>query len=287
MELIKILLEQGTDYSNWNTTKPSDFSPSKYSVKQEIKDGKVVTSYKLKETSGISLTDYAGDYKTNTTPSVTVKFIVNGDKLFIDYGLGVEQELTPSSSDEFTFKYGGQTNTVKFTKGSDNKVNAFDANIFGKTLKGTKEGSSNSGTSGSSGTAGSSGSAGSAGSSGSSGATTVVNKQYTKYDAITPEDRVKGFQWKDCENKDFPYEFGCKNTKIGEMNECLFDTKLSGIFYRDLLEKLKDMAFDMSKKEITKEMYDAVMLDCKGQQESTQKKKIIRENTYKILNQIK
>ena len=42
------------------------------------------------------------------------------------------------------------------------------------------------------------------------------------------------------------------------MNECLFDTKLSGIFYRDLLEKLKDMAFDMSKKEITKEMYDAV-----------------------------
>ena len=71
------------------------------------------------------------------------------------------------------------------------------------------------------------------------------------------------------------------------MNECLFDTKLSGIFYRDLLEKLKDMAFDMSKKEITKEMYDAVMLDCKQQEESIQKKKIIRENTYKILNQIK
>ncbi len=277
MELIKILLEQSTDYSNWNTTKPSDFSTTKYSVKTEVKDGKVVISYKLKETSGISLTDYAGDYKTNTTPSVTVKFIVNGDKLFIDYGLGVEQELTPSSSDEFTFKYGGQTNTVKFTKGSDNKVNAFDANIFGKTLKGTKEGSTaNSNTPSPTPTA-----------TTPATTTTVVNKQYTKYDAITPEDRIKGFQWKDCESQDFPYQFGCKNTKIGEMNECLFDTKLSGIFYRDLLEKLKDMAFDMSKKEITKEMYDAVMLDCKQQEESIQKKKIIKENTYKILNQIK
>ena len=138
---------------------------------------------------------------------------------------------------------------------------------------------------GSSSSTGTSGTAGSSGSAGSSGTPTVV--QYTKYDAVTPEDRIKGFGWKDCEDKDFPYAFGCKNTKIGEMNECLFDTKLSGIFYRDLLEKLKDMAFDMIKKEITKDMYDAVMLDCKQQEESIERKKIIKENTYKILNQFK
>ncbi len=276
-----IILEQGTDYTNWNTSKPIDYSTTKYDIKVEIKNGAVIRSYKLKSgSSGTLLTDYVGNYKTDTTPSVTMKVLVDGDKLSFDYGLGTE-DLTPTSSDEFTFKYGGQTNTVKFTRGSDNKVNGFEAGIFGKTVKGTKEGSSNSGTSGSS------GSSATAGSSGSSGTTTVVNKQYTKYDAITPEDRIKGFQWKDCESQDFPYQFGCKNTKIGEMNECLFDTKLSGIFYRDLLEKLKDMAFDMSKKEITKEMYDAVMLDCKVQQESIQKKKIIKENTYKILNQIK
>ena len=47
------------------------------------------------------------------------------------------------------------------------------------------------------------------------------------------------------------------------------------------------MAFDMSKKEITKDMYEAVMLDCKQQEESTKRKKIIKENTYKILNQFK
>ena len=121
-----------------------------------------------------------------------------------------------------------------------------------------------------------------------SGTATVVNKQYTKYNAITPDDRIKGFRWKDCEKLDFPYEFGCKNTKIGQMNECLFDSTLNGIFGKDLWEKITDMALASSddKKEITIKMYDAVMLDCQ-KQESIKKKKIIKENTYKILNQIK
>jgi uncharacterized protein (TIGR02145 family) len=101
--------------------------------------------------------------------------------------------------------------------------------------------------------------------SGASGKTTVVVKQYTKYDAITPADRMKGFKWHDCETKDFPYDFGCKNSKIGQMNECLFDDRLNDIFGSGLFENLKDMAFDMTKKQITKEMYDAVMLDCKKQ----------------------
>lgn len=99
--------------------------------------------------------------------------------------------------------------------------------------------------------------------SGLNNKTTVV--QYTKYDAITPEDRIKGFQWHDCENKDFPYEFGCKNTKIGQMNECLFGSKLNGIFGSDLWEAMKDLSIDGNKKEITKDMYDKVISNCKRQ----------------------
>ena len=129
--------------------------------------------------------------------------------------------------------------------------------------------------------------ASSSGTSGTSGTTTVVNKQYTKYNAITPEDRIKGFRWRDCQNKDFPYEYGCKNTKIGQMNECLLDSTLGDIFGNDLWEKMKDLAIDNEKKEITQEMYDKVMLSCKQQEESIEIKKIIKENTYKILNQIK
>ena len=105
-----IILEQGTDYTNWNTSKPIDYSTTKYDIKVEIKNGAVIRSYKLKSgSSGTLLTDYVGNYKTDTTPSVTVKFLVNGDKLFIDYGLGVEQELTPSSSSD-EFKYSSASN---------------------------------------------------------------------------------------------------------------------------------------------------------------------------------
>jgi uncharacterized protein (TIGR02145 family) len=101
--------------------------------------------------------------------------------------------------------------------------------------------------------------------SGSGGKTTVVVKQYTKYDAITPADRMKGFRWHDCEKKDFPYDFGCKNSKIGQMNECLFGERLNDIFGSELWENMKDLAIDNEKKQITKEMYDKVMLNCKKQ----------------------
>ena len=99
----------------------------------------------------------------------------------------------------------------------------------------------------------------------SAGKTTVIVKQYTKYDAITQEDRVEGFKWKDCEAKDFPFEFGCKNSKIGQMNQCLFGQRLYDIFGSDLWGKMKDLSIDNDKKQITKEMYDKVMLGCKAQ----------------------
>ena len=279
MELIKILFEQSTDYSNWNTTKPTDFSTSKYDVKTQVVNGRVVISYKLKDSGGTPLSDYVGKYKVTTPADVSVEIVNNGNKLIVKYGRVVEEEMTPSTNnDEFTFEFSGQ-HTITFKRDSNGKVNGFNGNVFSQNVVAEKVGSSSStGTTTPTPTPTST-------PIGATSTPTVV--QYTKYDAITPEDRIKGFQWKDCESKDFPYEFGCKNTKIGEMNECLFDTKLSGIFYRDLLEKLKDMAFDMSKKEITKDMYEAVMLDCKKQEESIERKKIIKENTYKILNQFK
>ena len=49
------------------------------------------------------------------------------------------------------------------------------------------------------------------------------------------------------------------------MNECLFGSKLNGIFGSDLWEAMKDLSIDGNKKEITKEMYDKVILNCKRQ----------------------
>ena len=282
MELIKILLEQSADYSNWNTTKPADFSTSKYDVKTQVVNGRVVISYKLKSSTGTPLSDYIGQYKI-TSPaaatSITVEIVNNGNKLTIKYGSLVEEELTPSSNtDEFTFEYSG-TNTITFKRDSNSKVNGFNATVFNQNVVGEKAGSSSTVTP-------------TATPSPTRTATptptptpTVV--QYTKYDAITPEDRIKDFRWHDCENKDFPYEFGCKNNKIGQMNQCLFGSELSDIFGNDLWEKMTDMAFSRDKKEITLDMYNEVMAACKQQEESTKRKKIIKENTYKILKQLK
>jgi uncharacterized protein (TIGR02145 family) len=101
--------------------------------------------------------------------------------------------------------------------------------------------------------------------SGTYGKTKVVVQQYTKYDPITPEDREKGFGWMDCENKDFPFEYGCKNNKIGHMNECLFGNRLSGIFSSDLWESIikLGLAKGNDKKQITKEIYEKIVSNCK------------------------
>jgi hypothetical protein len=92
-----IILEQGGDYSNWNTTKPSDYSSSKYEKKVDNKNGTLITSYKLKVSGGIPLSDYVGEYNIKS-PSIKVEFLNNGNKLIIKYGRLVEEELTPSSN---------------------------------------------------------------------------------------------------------------------------------------------------------------------------------------------
>jgi len=248
-----------SDYSDWNTTKPNDFSISKYDVKREVKNGLIIRFYKLLPARGVSLSDYVGEYNVIKPLLTTAGVVLENNKLIFNYTSSVEAELTPSTeNDKFTFDYLYSEHTVIFKRDSRSKVNGFAGVIFNKNVIGNKIGGTTTTTT----------------QSKPSPALTpviknqttpVIVKKYTKYDAITPEDRIKGFNWKDCENKDFPYQFGCKNIKIGQMNECLFGSTLKGIFSNDLLEKLKDMAFDMDKKQITKEMYDAVILDCKQQ----------------------
>lgn len=278
-----IIVEQGGDYSNWNTTKPNDYSPSKYEKKVENKNGTLISYYKLKISGGVPLSDYIGQYKI-TSPaaatSITVEIVLNGNKLTVKYGRLVEEELTPgSNNDEFTFDYSGQQ-TITFKRDSSGKVNGFNGSVFSQNVVGEKAGSSSSSV-----TPTATPAPTRTATPTPTATPTVV--QYTKYDAITPEDRIKDFRWHDCENKDFPFEFGCKNNKIGQMNQCLFGSELNDIFGNDLWEKMKDMAFSNVKKEITSEMYNEVMTACKQQEESTKRKKIIKENTYKILKQLK
>ena len=234
--------------------------------------------------STTNLSDYVGEYREKTTKAI-LKVIEDGGNLKLSYSV-IKDRLEPDSGDVFTLRYANNDFKITFNRDVNNKVNLLSATLLGKNIVAEKiTSSNNSSTSGNSGTSGSSGSAGSSGTSSSSGTPTVV--QYTKYNVVTPEERLEGFKWHDCENKDFPYEFGCKNTYIGQMNTCLFGKELNGIFGSELWENMKDLGFNEPKKEITKKMYDMVMLNCKKQEESIERKKIIKENTYKILKQLK
>ena len=80
-----IILEQSVDYTNWSTTKPSDFTTSKYDVKVDIRGTTIIKYYKLKSTvTGTSLSEYVGEFKTDTTPQLTVKTLIENDKLFFE-----------------------------------------------------------------------------------------------------------------------------------------------------------------------------------------------------------
>jgi len=65
-----------------------------------------------------------------------------------------------------------------------------------------------------------------------------------------------------CGKKDFPFEFGCINPKIGQLQQCLGVTPTKGYFGPKTLNALKNDGFDMSRRLITKDLFDAVIAKC-------------------------
>jgi hypothetical protein len=64
----------------------------------------------------------------------------------------------------------------------------------------------------------------------------------------------------DCENKDFPLEFGCKSTKIAEVQKCLGvvdDGKLGP----KTMKAIEDNKYDTSRG-LSKDVYDAIKSNC-------------------------
>lgn len=69
-------------------------------------------------------------------------------------------------------------------------------------------------------------------------------------------------QFHDCEGKDFPLEFGCKSTKIAEVQKCLGVTA-DGKFGRFTKKAMEDFTHDTSKG-LTKDIYDNIINNCGG-----------------------
>jgi len=64
----------------------------------------------------------------------------------------------------------------------------------------------------------------------------------------------------DCESKDFPLEYGCKSTKIAEVQKCLGVTD-DGKFGPATMKALTDNKYDTSRG-LSKDVYDAVKTNC-------------------------
>jgi hypothetical protein len=71
----------------------------------------------------------------------------------------------------------------------------------------------------------------------------------------------------DCTQKDFPFEFGCINPKIGEIQECLGVTPTKGYFGPKTQSALNKKGYDATT--ITQETYDTIMSTCGGGSQNT------------------
>lgn len=73
----------------------------------------------------------------------------------------------------------------------------------------------------------------------------------------------------DCSKKDFPLEFGCKSSKIREIQRCLgMETRYqTGNFGPITLRALSNGGYDVKSKTITSEIYTNVTTNCKGQKD--------------------
>lgn len=76
--------------------------------------------------------------------------------------------------------------------------------------------------------------------------------------------KKKPSAYHDCEGKDFPLEYGCKQSpktsKIAELQKCLGVTD-DGMFGRNTMKALVDYKYDTSRG-ISKDVYDAVIANC-------------------------
>ena len=72
--------------------------------------------------------------------------------------------------------------------------------------------------------------------------------------------KKKPSAYHDCESKDFPLEYGCKSSKIAELQKCL-GVADDGKFGPNTMKALVDDKYDTSKG-ISKDVYDAVIGNC-------------------------
>jgi hypothetical protein len=84
---------------------------------------------------------------------------------------------------------------------------------------------------------------------------------------------------KNCNS--FPFELGCKNSLIGDLNQKFFGNRRQDTYTKLLQNRLDNRAYfsiDNEEKTITKEIWDQIM-------RSSEKSKIVKETVKKVLKE--
>lgn len=136
---------------------------------------------------------------------------------------------------------------------------------------------------------GTQGTQGNAGTSGSSGASaTYTPPKYNLYALNNAQRLERDGLVVDCDDA-FPFpikkdEKFCRSKKIGEFNKCFFNHDLKNIAGEDLIIYLKDLGFTMEDG-VDEFSYNEILKTCSINENKSILRKIIKENTIKILSE--
>ena len=116
---------------------------------------------------------------------------------------------------------------------------------------------------------------------------TVTTNYVTKY--ASTQNPKKAFTWKPCDENTYPWTYGCKNTKIGQMNLSLFGDRYGDIFGDELMNALESYGYfggpNEKNGQISKTIYDKVTVRDAQQQNESFNKKVVKETVKKVLKE--
>jgi hypothetical protein len=262
---------------------PSDFSSNTYSRK--VAGGK--TWYKRKDgqpievQQGPELTQYEGTYKVGEIKGSIFKDgqTLKGSIGVINSPLVYQQGETFSVS---TANFG--SGTITFLKNGSGKVTGFNFKVGSYSGVGEKVSDSNN-------------------SSQNPPSPSKSNPKPTVTPAPTPppapvktidykvkypstQDITKPFNSVPCDEKVYNWDYGCRNNKIGMMNDILFGDEYGKIYGRELLSKLRNLSYlRPTETKITEVIYNKVLKLGEEQGYVKLQEMIVKETVKNILKE--
>lgn len=122
----------------------------------------------------------------------------------------------------------------------------------------------------------------------------TTNTQQSTTEPTSQEKKVapaysSTFKSKPCDENTYPWTRGCKNNKIGQMNQIYFGDRYGDIYGDDLYYRLESLGYfyktGEKEGEISKAIYDGVLKDSLQENEFSHRKKIVKETVKNVLKQ--